>query len=125
MAMSDIQPMKTHHVIFDGFGVDPAHLGDETFIFNMLLEIPKLIEMKVMVGPNLVRDYDPGHDGITGFAIVNFSHISIHTFVRTKEIYVDIFSCKRFDNAKVTEYLHTTLAPERVETLEIKYPWEK
>ena len=118
---------KTYHIIFDAFGVEPKLLRSEEFVLKLLLEIPKLVGMKILSGPNLVRDYDKGHEGLTGFVIIDFSHISIHTFVDTKEIFVDIFSCKKFDYKKVRRYLYKELKvkPKQVETLEVKYSWEK
>ena len=117
---------KTYHIIFDAFGVDKKLLNSEEFGLRLLLGIPKLVGMKILSGPNLVRDYDKGHEGITGFAIIDFSHISLHTFVKTREIFVDVFSCKPFDYVKVRAYLYKNLnvKPNHVETLEVKYPWE-
>jgi len=118
---------KTYHIIFDAFGVEPKLLRSEEFVLKLLLEIPKLTGMKILSGPNLVRDYDKGHEGLTGFVIIDFSHISIHTFVDTKEIFIDIFSCKPFDYNKVRRYLFQQLKikENQVETLEVKYPWEE
>jgi S-adenosylmethionine decarboxylase len=117
---------KTCHIIFDAIGCDRNLLNDEHLIFRLLIEIPKLIDMKILSGPNIVRDYDENNLGITGFAIVSFSHISIHTFTNTQEIYVDVFSCKPFDYDKVRKYLHEKLkvSEEQVETFEVRYPWE-
>src|SRR3989344_3602891 len=116
---------RTHHIVFDGFGVNSKLLIDERFILNLLLEIPPLIKMKIMAGPNIIRDYHKSHEGITGFAIVNFSHISVHTFSKTQEIYIDVFSCKPFDSKKVQNYLQKKLQPKHMERLEVKYPWER
>jgi len=118
---------KTYHIIFDAFGVARKLLNSEKFVLNVLLDIPSLLGMKILAGPNMVRDYDKGHEGITGFAIIDFSHVSLHTFVDTKEIFVDVFSCKPFDYEKVRRYLSKTLKvkPKQVETLEVKYPWEQ
>ena len=118
---------KTYHIIFDAFGVNKKLLGNEKFVLNLLLEIPKLIGMKILSGPNLVRDYDTGHEGLTGFVIIDYSHISLHTFVDTQEIFVDIFSCKPFNQKKVGAYLKKQLKIKQaqIETLEVKYSWEK
>ena len=117
---------KTYHIIFDAFGVKPSILNSEERALKILLKVPELIGMKILSGPNLVRDYDKGHKGITGFAIIDFSHVSLHTFVDTKEIFVDVFSCRKFDQKKVRAFLLKELdvKPEQVETLEVKYPWE-
>lgn len=117
---------KTYHIIFDAFDCNRKFLNDENFILSLLFEIPKIVKMKVLSGPNLVRDLDRMNPGITGFAIIDFSHISIHTFIKTKEIYIDVFSCRKFDYQKVRKYLYNKLKvkPKQVETLEVKYPWE-
>lgn len=117
---------KTYHIIFDAFGCDKKLINNEKFVFDLLCEIPKIIKMKILSGPNLVRDSDKLNPGISGFVIIDFSHISIHTFIKTKEIYIDIFSCKKFNYQKIRKYLYNKLkiTPERVETLEVKYPWE-
>tara|TARA_Y100000310_G_scaffold337723_1_gene425515 strand:- start:1087 stop:1464 length:378 start_codon:yes stop_codon:yes gene_type:complete len=117
---------KTYHIIFDAFGVNQKFLNSEEFALKLLLDVTKLIGMKVLSGPSLVRDYDKGHEGITGFVIVDFSHISLHTFVNTREAFIDIFSCKKFDQKKVQAFLRKELGvkPTQVETVEVKYPWE-
>ncbi|MBI2113281.1 MAG: S-adenosylmethionine decarboxylase [Candidatus Wildermuthbacteria bacterium] len=117
---------KTYHIIFDAFSVSPKLLNSEQFVLKLLLEVPKLVGMKILTGPHVVRDYDKGHEGITGFAIIDFSHISIHTFVRTREAFVDIFSCKPFDYKRTRNYLYKNfkVKKDHVETLEVKYPWE-
>lgn len=117
---------KTFHIIFDAFNVNKKLLADEKFVFNLLYEIPSLVKMKILTGPHLVRDYDKGHEGFTGFSIIDFSHISIHTFINTQEIYIDVFSCRKFDYSKIRDYLYRKLqvSPPQVETLEVKYPWE-
>ena len=118
---------KTHHIIFDAIGCDAKLISDETFVFKLLMEIPKLVGMKILAGPNLIRDYNPDNFGITGIAIISFSHISIHTFSNTKEAFVDIFSCRPFDYEKVRRYLYKNfkVSPKNVETLTVKYPWER
>lgn len=120
------QLTKTYHIIFDAIGCDKNLLDSEDFIFKLLMEIPKLVGMKVLSGPHITRDYNPDNIGLSAFALISFSHVSLHTFPKTKEIYVDIFSCRPFDYQKVRQYLFDTLkvASDQVETLEVKYPWE-
>jgi S-adenosylmethionine decarboxylase len=119
--------IKTYHIIFDAFNVSKKILNDETFVLKLLRRIPKLIDMKIMSGPNIIRDSDPRKPGVTGFAIIEFSHISIHTFVDTQECFIDIFSCKKFDFRKIREYLYKNLKVKKsdVETFEVKYPRRK
>jgi len=118
---------KTYHMIFDIFGCDSEILHNERFIIEILFKIPKLVNMKILSGPNLVRDSDRKNPGISAFEIINTSHISIHTFTKTKEVYIDVFSCRKFDYGKVKEYLFKKLEvkPEQVETFPVNYSWEK
>jgi S-adenosylmethionine decarboxylase len=118
---------KTYHIIFDAFGCNKDILHNERFIIEVLFEIPELINMKVLSGPNLVRDSDKINPGISAFEIIDTSHISIHTFTKTKEVYIDIFSCKKFNYEKIQNYLFTKLKvkPFQVQTLVVKYPYEK
>ncbi len=121
------QLTKTYHIIFDAVGCDKKMISNEKFVFKLLMDIPKLVNMKILVGPNLVRDYDPENTGITGVAIISFSHISIHTFDKTGEVFIDVFSCKPFDYKKIKSYLFQKLKvpPEKVNTQEVKYSWER
>lgn len=114
---------STCHITFDAFGVNQKLLNNEEFIIKLILEIPKLIGMKIMSGPNLIRDYKKGHEGLTGFAIINFSHISIHTFIETGECFIDIFSCKKFDYGKVRDFLYKKLNVKKsnVQTTEVRH----
>ena len=118
---------KTYHIIFDAIGCDKKRIGNEKFVFKLLIDIPKLVNMKILVGPNLVRDYNSNNAGITGVAIISFSHITIHTFDKTGQVFVDVFSCKPFDYKKIKSYLFKKLKipKNKVQTQEIKYPWEK
>jgi S-adenosylmethionine decarboxylase len=43
--------------------------------------------------------------GISGFVFIAESHISVHTFVETSYINIDIFSCKDFNGDKAIEDL--------------------
>ena len=118
---------KTYHIIFDVTNADAKLLSDEDFVFHLLIDVPKLVKMKVLSGPNLVRDYDKSNLGISGFAIISFSHVSIHTFSAKGQALVDIFSCRPFDCEKVRKYLYGkfNVTSDEVCTLEVKYPWEK
>lgn len=117
----------TFHVIFDAINVDKELLGSDEFIFDLIREIPELVKMRILSGPNMVRDYDKENPGISCFAIIDFSHISIHSFTLTKEIYIDIFSCKKFDAEEIKNYLLKKLKikEDEVHCMIVKYPWER
>ena len=117
----------TFHVIFDAINVDKKLLNSDEFVFDLVHEIPALVKMKILSGPNMVRDYDKENPGISCFAIIDFSHISIHTFTNTQEALIDVFSCKKFDAKEIKKYLLKKLkiTEKEVYGMIVKYPWER
>ncbi|MFH1181311.1 MAG: S-adenosylmethionine decarboxylase [bacterium] len=115
--------MHRFHYIFDAKNIDVGKLNDEDLIKKILLKLVDLCEMKVLFGPVVARgmDYNPG---FSAFAIIDFSHISMHTFSETKEMAVDIFSCKSYDPLKVKNYLLEAFAVAEKDVIffEVKYP---
>ena len=117
---------KTYHIIFDAVDCNKKRICTQSFVFNLVVEITKLVDMKILAGPNIIRDYEGKNPGITAIAVISFSHISVHTFEKTGEVFIDIFSCRPFNYKKVTNYLFKKLdiGRDKVQTQEIKYPWE-
>lgn len=54
--------------------------------------------------------------GVSGFVLIAESHISMHTFVERRYLWVDIFSCKGFDASRAIEDLQRIFSLESVET---------
>jgi S-adenosylmethionine decarboxylase len=85
-----------YHIIIDLNNVPDQSLDDDQGLESFLSELPGLIDMKILKGPEIMRGI-PENPGLTGFVIIDFSHISAHTFTNSKEVLVDIFSCKPYD----------------------------
>jgi len=92
-----------YHLIVD---IQPCGRRDITaeFLDASLRELSALIHMKVLSGPHVVDGVE-ANPGFTGFVIIDFSHISIHTFSDHDLVMVDIFSCKEFAPETVVAYL--------------------
>jgi S-adenosylmethionine decarboxylase len=88
--------------------VDLKKLNDKEFLINIISDLTKLIKMNILFGPKVIKGTEK-NPGITAFCIIDFSHISIHTFTKTKELYLDIFSCKPFNKNKVIQYVKKVL----------------
>lgn len=84
------------HIIIDVSNVPDPVLSDEEKLTNFLNTLPGTIGMSVLKGP-VVASGIPENPGLSGFVIIDFSHISIHTFTTHKQVLVDIFSCKPYD----------------------------
>lgn len=108
------------HVIYDVSQVSHHILVDEEALDSFLKRLPALIGMSILKGPEIVIG-TPDNPGITGFVIINFSHISIHTFTVHKQALVDIFSCKPYskitaENA-VLEYFNVDRSNSKIQTV--------
>jgi len=121
---------RRFHLIIDAFDCK-KNLNDEKFITKTVLEIARLLKMTILKGPVIAEGIEE-NPGLTAFAIIDFSHISIHTFTKTNEFCLDIFSCKEFDIAKLKKYVKTTFSLSdkqvyqsvvRYDEFDIDYNW--
>jgi S-adenosylmethionine decarboxylase len=116
------------HVTIDGFGGDAAKLADIELIRSVLDRYPGEIGMTKISIPH-VMEYvgeKPEDWGVSGFVLIAESHISIHTFVERRYVWVDIFSCKGFDEIPAIDKIVNafSLQSTRVHKLErgLEYP---
>jgi len=56
--------------------------------------------MRIIKGP-IVAQGAEANPGLSILAIIDFSHISIHTFTKYREALVDVFSCREYDRTYV------------------------
>ncbi|MDP3093728.1 MAG: S-adenosylmethionine decarboxylase [bacterium] len=92
------------HYIFDAWGISSKKLSNKKLVNSLLKDVSKVCKMRIIGGPLVVQGVDD-NPGISGFCIIDFSHISIHTFSNPREVCVDIFSCKPFNPEEVKTYL--------------------
>jgi len=111
------------HYIFDAWGLNPRFLNDKKLVISLLKDAAEICKMRIISGPHVVQgmDYNPG---ISGFCIIDFSHISIHTFSNPGEVCVDIFSCKPFNPEEVKGYLLKKLgvSQKNLQFFQVHYP---
>ena len=111
-----------NHFIIDASGCDSDKIGDAKLVESFINELVNKIDMKVIKGP-IVLDYeadDKEESGVTGFAVLAESHISIHTYPLKGFLSLDIFSCKEFDPEKIKEYINQTFDSKEVKEFLIK-----
>ena len=96
------------HVTIDASGCNKRKLMSVTLVYDILNKLPEKIGMTKMTLPYVVKWLDKfanGTEGISGFAMIAESHISIHTFPDQDYVFMDIFSCKNFDAERAIKYL--------------------
>lgn len=105
---------RRFHLVLDISAINPFWLigpNKKEFLGDIIESLCCMIGMKILHGPVIING-KPENPGLTAFCVIDFSHISIHTFTETNEACVDIFSCKQFDYEKVYNYVKKTFQVE-------------
>ena len=113
---------RRFHIIIDAFDCDEALLSDRKYLLKFIKKVAQLLDMKILKGPVIAKGV-AANPGLTLFAIIDFSHISIHTFTKPKELCLDIFSCKPFAYKKLERYVKRTFRLKEKQILKavVKY----
>ena len=93
---------KRFHIIYDLRNCNQK-INDQKAIREFIEGFVKVVNMSILQGP-VVAEGIPQNPGLSSFVIIDFSHISIHTFTKYNEALIDIFSCKEFDKLKAGQY---------------------
>ncbi len=83
-------------------------LTDPRFIVFLMDTVCDEVQMTYLRMPEVVEGL-PENPGLTAFAVIDFSHIAVHTFTETRELCLDVFSCKRFDYKTLYERVRQLL----------------
>lgn len=109
---------KRFHIIIEITNADNAILNDEEGLRKFLLSYPSVIGMHVLKGP-LISAGIPENPGLSGVVLIDYSHISIHTFTDYNQALVDIFSCKPYDQDvaanEVLKYFHVSKENSKIQ----------
>ncbi len=112
------------HIIIDVNNVPDPVLSDEEKLTNFLNALPGTIGMSVLKGPIIAAGI-PENPGLSGFVIIDYSHISIHTFTNHKQVLVDIFSCKPYDQKVAKTAVMNYLGMDNLDSAKIQQvSWE-
>lgn len=110
----DIAQCQDHLELFMG---DRIHkMMSEEFLQAFIEELIELIDMK-RYGPPMIQYF--GTDDAKGWSVMQLietSCVTMHTCDESQDVYLDIFSCKRFDPEIVKGFIQAILMP-----LDIKY----
>jgi len=112
------------HLMLDGYGGRQDLLDDKNLILSCLLELPKLLGMKLLSEPTIYHAEDnnikdPG--GWTGVAVIAESHISIHSFPKRGFVSADVYTCKNgMDTDLITNFFKQKFGLGNIETHFIK-----
>lgn len=101
------------HLILTASGCGDALLEKET-IARFMTELVDRIDM-VAFGEPIVERFGEGAEvGISAVQLIMTSAIVIHTNDTARDMYLDVFSCKGFNEEDVVAFVNELFAPEAV-----------
>ena len=105
--------MKHQHLIVRATVEQPP--TDQILARLQLTDLVELIDMRILAGPYSEYSSLPGNQGLTVAAIIETSHIVLHTWDEQSPalVQLDVYSCKALDINRVfdwfTQYKPATL----------------
>ena len=97
--------LKHKHLLIRAEVQNPPKNEEETI--SWMRKLIKKIDMNILAGPYSSQVSKKGNKGLSGVAIIDTSHISIHTWDEQQPalIQLDVYSCKEFKKADVIDCL--------------------
>ena len=105
------------HLILDCSGLDPERIRDPKLLDTWIRKLVQDIDMKAHGEPVITYNgEEPYHSGYTVVQVITTSSIVAHFIDSTGDVYIDVFSCKPFDNDTVIASINTAFSPKRIRT---------
>ncbi|MFC5047644.1 adenosylmethionine decarboxylase [Aquimarina hainanensis] len=104
------------HCTWDVYTNDTQKLSYVPYIREVLHKV--VDELGLSKVQEAFKQFDP--IGVTGFILLEESHISIHTWPEHSYAAIDVFSCKDFDVTLVKNMLADLLHSDTIEIHELK-----
>lgn len=101
------------HLILTAQGCNDNLLSEAT-IGDWITELVDHIDMQAFGEPLVARFGEGIETGISAVQLIYTSAIVIHTNDQSREMYLDVFSCKGFSEDDVIAHLNATFAPTAV-----------
>lgn len=91
-------------VIIDLEDCKPELISDKAYLKKFIIEICKVIKMKRYGECYIKRFGKEDTFGMSGFQFIETSSITIHLAEKTNQAFIDIFSCKDFNENQALEF---------------------
>ena len=98
------------HITWDVYNCDAQSLSFTPKVKDVLNSI--VDELRLSKVNQSFKQFEPV--GVTGFILLEESHVSIHTWPEHQFAAVDIFSCKPFDAKKIQQLLMASFSSDKV-----------
>ena len=103
-----------YHLMLNALACDGSAITSKQTIENFVKDLVKRIDMKAYGEPMIV-DFGSGNKaGFTLVQLIEISNICAHFCNDTGDVYLDVFSCKPFDNLTVKKCFKEYFKPLHV-----------
>ena len=102
-----------YHLSIDGYGCDPKSIRDRDHIEHFSNVLVQRIDMVPHGGPLVINFGHGPTEGFTLVQLIETSNICAHFANDTNTIYLDVFSCKKYDPAAVEEVVKEFFGPQK------------
>jgi S-adenosylmethionine decarboxylase len=115
--MNQDVPIWGQHLVLDLAGCPRDRLTNADHLRDWVRDLVDAIRMKAYGEPQLEHFATHSYDaaGYTLLQLIETSNICAHFAENLGQVYIDIFSCKRFDNDVAVQVCRRYFAPEQVE----------
>jgi S-adenosylmethionine decarboxylase len=105
-----------YHLILDCHACDVPSIQSKENIYNWIKKLVKAIDMEPIGEPRIeyTAEQFPDKAGFTAIQVIVTSSIVAHFVDSTGDVYIDVFSCKEFDNATVIKTIDEAFKPKKV-----------
>lgn len=107
--------LKHKHLIVRAEIGLPLNKSDCDFMSTKLYELIKILDMKVMHGPIVKYCEKVGNIGMTGFAVIETSHVAFHHWNECDPAIMefDVYSCSDFSPFTIFNWMNFLL-PQKI-----------
>jgi S-adenosylmethionine/arginine decarboxylase-like enzyme len=92
-----------YHTILDAAGCDPESIRSSENIYNFVKDLVEEIDMVAYGEPQIVNFGSGNKAGYTLVQLIETSNICAHFVEENNTMYLDVFSCKPYDNQIVID----------------------
>lgn len=105
-----------YHLILDCASCEVEKIQDKNNVYNFIKSLVKRIDMEPIGEPYI--EYTaaefPDKAGFTAVQVIVTSSIVAHFIDSTGDLYLDVFSCKEFNNDDVIDEVNKYFSPKKI-----------
>ena len=103
-----------YHLVLDCYNADKELITSSTNIAAFAKALVKRINMKAYGEPQVIHFGEDDKQGYTLVQLIETSNIVAHFCDDSGNFYLDVFSCKPYENAVVVETVKQFFAPQKI-----------